>query len=52
MSWEKLCDVKEGGGWVVRFLENFNIAMLEKHGWRSINNLYLLVTKLISARYF
>ncbi|XP_074364631.1 putative mitochondrial protein AtMg00310 [Apium graveolens] len=42
LSWEKMCNAKEGGGLGFKELSKFSIAMLEKQGtnpsymWRSI----------------
>ncbi|XP_074351625.1 uncharacterized protein LOC141690750 [Apium graveolens] len=52
MSWERLCDVKEGGGLGFKELRSFNLAMLAKQAWRLINNINPLVTQLMRARYY
>lgn len=52
MAWEKLCDVKEAGGLGVKNLQQFNIAMLAKQGWRLLNDSNPLVTSIIKAKYF
>lgn len=51
LSWSKMCEAK-GGGLGFKHMHTFNIAMLEKQGWRLLNNMYPLVTKLMSAKYF
>lgn len=52
MAWDRLCEVKEGGGLVFKKLREFNIAMLAKQAWRLMNNSNPLVTNLMKARYF
>lgn len=52
LAWDKLCVSKEGGGLGCKNLRNFNVAMLAKQGWRIINNVNSLVTRLMQARYF
>lgn len=51
-SWEKMCVTKEAGGLGFINLKKFNISMLEKQGWRLLNNENQLVTSIIKARYF
>lgn len=52
LSWDRMCDAKEGGGLGFKKLRNFNVAMLAKQGWRLINNNNPLVTQQMKARYF
>ncbi|BFG29035.1 hypothetical protein CerSpe_153090 [Prunus speciosa] len=37
-SWKHLCKSKKEGGMGFRELENFNLSLLAKHGWRMICN--------------
>ncbi|XP_074342484.1 uncharacterized protein LOC141680055 [Apium graveolens] len=52
LSWDKLCDAKTGGWLGFRELSKFNVAMLEKQGWRLLNNENSLVTSILKARCF
>lgn len=52
MAWDRLCEVKEGGGLSFKKLRDFNIAMLAKQAWRLMNNSNPSVTKLMKARYY
>ena len=44
--------VKEAGGLGFKDLRNFNISMLAKHGWRLLNNVNPLVSKLMKSKYY
>ncbi|KAL8093925.1 hypothetical protein AgCh_035705 [Apium graveolens] len=50
-SWEIMCVTKEAGGLGFKNLKKINISMLEKQGWRLLNNENQLVTSIIKARY-
>ncbi|XP_074347512.1 uncharacterized protein LOC141686373 [Apium graveolens] len=52
MSWERLSKHKVAGGVGFRDFRDFNLALLEKQGWRLINHLEKLSSKLYKARYF
>lgn len=52
MSWDRLCEIKEGGGLGFKKLREFNISMLAKQAWRLMNNSNPLVQKLMKARYY
>ncbi|WOG86655.1 hypothetical protein DCAR_0205872 [Daucus carota subsp. sativus] len=52
LAWDKLCNVKAGGGLGFRGLSKFNLAMLAKQGCRLLNNANPLVTSIMKARYF
>lgn len=47
-----MCGTKEAGGLGFRNFKDFNVLMLEKHGWRLINNENPLVTNCIKAKYY
>ncbi|KAL8125037.1 hypothetical protein AgCh_012638 [Apium graveolens] len=52
MAWDKLCNVKQAGGLGFKKLQQFNIAMLAKQGWRLVNNSNPLVTNIMKAKYY
>ena len=52
MSWEKLGRTKAKGGLGYRDLENFNLALLAKQGWRLTQNSQSLVARIIKENYF
>ena len=52
MAWDKLCTIKEAGGLGFKSLQQFNVAMLAKQGWRLVNEENPLVTSIMKARYF
>lgn len=41
MSWEKLCVPKEKGGMEIKDLYAYNLALLNKQGWRVVQPLQL-----------
>lgn len=41
-----------GGGLGFKSLRSFNVSMLAKQGWRLVNNVNPLVTRLMKAKYF
>ncbi|KAA3477433.1 reverse transcriptase [Gossypium australe] len=43
---------KEEGGMGFRNMSQFNISLLAKQGWRIMNNVNSLVTKVLKAKYF
>jgi hypothetical protein len=51
MSWAKLGRTKAKGGLGYRDLENFNLALLAKQGWRLIQNPQSLVARIIKEKY-
>ncbi|KAE8685735.1 hypothetical protein F3Y22_tig00111095pilonHSYRG00971 [Hibiscus syriacus] len=51
-SWKSLCTLKEQGGPGFRDLAKFNIALLAKQGWKLINGLGSLMSRLVQAKYF
>lgn len=52
VSWDNLCSTKKEGGLGFRNMEDFNMAMLAKQGWRLMCNTGLLANKILKARYF
>lgn len=52
MNWRNMCKKKSQGGLGLRNIQNFNVALLGKQGWRMINNPDLLVSKIFKACYF
>lgn len=52
MSWERLCEVKELGGFGFQSPSEFNVAMLAKQAWRLVNNANPLVTAIMKAKYY
>lgn len=52
VRWKKLCNSKLKGGLGFRDLGDFNMALLEKQGWRIIQNPDSLVGRILKARYF
>ncbi|XP_012851712.1 PREDICTED: uncharacterized protein LOC105971405 [Erythranthe guttata] len=51
-SWKELCRSKDQGGLGFRDMRTFNIALLVKQAWRVLTNPDLLLSKIISAKYF
>ncbi|GAU34382.1 hypothetical protein TSUD_217220 [Trifolium subterraneum] len=43
---------KDNGGLNFRDLEGFNLAMLDKQGWKLITNSFSLLTRVLKAKYF
>lgn len=52
LSWDRLSDSKEKGGFSFRTLYGYNLAMLGKHVWSFIRNPDSLVARIFKARYF
>lgn len=50
--WERLCVRKELGGIGFKDLQQFNLAMLAKQGWRIFTNPNCLMVRLLKAKYF
>ena len=52
MKWEKLCTPKANGGMGFRNLRAFNLALLEKQGWRLQQESNSLFYKVFKSKYF
>ena len=52
LSWEKLCEPKCIGGMGFKKLQQFNLALLAKQGWRLQTNQNSLVYQVLKAKYF
>ena len=52
ISWKKLSVPKIQGGMGFRELENFNLALLGKHGWRLITHPNSLCSHVLKGKYF
>ncbi|KAJ0264716.1 Reverse transcriptase zinc-binding domain-containing protein [Hirschfeldia incana] len=52
ISWKKITASKQEGGLGIRDLENFNLALLAKQGWRILRNPSSLLTRVLKAKYF
>ena len=50
--WDRLCTTKYFGGIGFRKLQNFNLALIAKQGWRLLSNSGSLVARIFKARYF
>ncbi|KAA3457378.1 reverse transcriptase [Gossypium australe] len=51
-TWRELCISKEKGGLGFRSLDQFNIALLAKQGWRFINYPDSLLAQVLKAKYY
>ncbi|KAA3452465.1 reverse transcriptase [Gossypium australe] len=51
-TWKDLCRLKEDGGIGFRNLENFNVSLLAKQGWRLINYPDSLLARVLKAKYY
>ncbi|XP_062093901.1 uncharacterized protein LOC133799929 [Humulus lupulus] len=51
-SWERLSIHKSKGGMGFRSLQDFNLALLSKQGWRLLCKPHSLVGRLFKARYY
>jgi len=51
MSWERTSKSKSAGGLGFRDLVLFNKALLAKQGWRIIQNLDSLISRILQAKY-
>jgi hypothetical protein len=52
LSWERLGMAKEKGGLGYKDLENFNLALLAKQGWRLLQQPESLVAKVFKQKYY
>uniref|UniRef100_A0A803NHM6 Reverse transcriptase zinc-binding domain-containing protein n=1 Tax=Cannabis sativa TaxID=3483 RepID=A0A803NHM6_CANSA len=52
MSWDRMCLPKDNGGMGFRNLQDINLALLGKQGWRFLSKLDALATRIFKARYF
>lgn len=52
MSWDRLCTPKKFGGMGFKHVHSFNLALLEKQGWRILSNPSCLMARIMRAKYF
>lgn len=52
MCWKRLCAPKEIGEMGFRSLEEFNLALLAKQGWRLMVDTGSLVSRVYKAKYY
>ncbi|EEF42777.1 conserved hypothetical protein [Ricinus communis] len=52
ISWSKFCANKDEGGMGFRDLQDFNLALLAKQGWKFIVIPHTLVARIYKAKYF
>lgn len=52
MQWDRMCAKKSEGGIGFRKLQDFNVALLGKQGWRLIVKTDSLVVRVYKARYY
>jgi hypothetical protein len=52
VRWNKLCLLKTSGGLGFRDLKTFNLVLLEKQGWRLLQQQHSLVFQVLKAKYF
>lgn len=52
LKWESVCTLKGMGGFGIKDLRMFNVALLGRQVWRFINNKETLCYKVFSAKYF
>lgn len=50
-SWGQLCKPKRAGGLGFRQIQDFNLALLAKQGWRLVTNPTSLVARVLRAKY-
>lgn len=52
VSWKELTTPKCNGGMGFRNMQQFNLALLGKHGWRMMTKLDSLCSRVVKGRYF
>lgn len=52
LQWDRMCTKKSRGGLGFRKLQDFNVALLGKQGWRLIDKPGTLVERVYKARYY
>ena len=52
LSWDKLCEPKERGGMGFKRLQQFNLALLAKQGWRLQTCQNSVLYRVLKAKYF
>lgn len=51
-EWGKMCVLKNEGGLGFQSFAKFNIALLEKQGWRLFNNPNSLLAQVLKVKYY
>ncbi|XP_019158935.1 PREDICTED: uncharacterized protein LOC109155745 [Ipomoea nil] len=52
LAWDRMCKPKKYGGMGFKRLQEFNLALLAKQGWRLLTNQKSLMARVFKARYF
>jgi hypothetical protein len=52
MIWDRLSMAKENGGMEYKELESFNMALLDKQGWRLLQNPNSMVARVLKEKYY
>ncbi|KAJ9163916.1 hypothetical protein P3X46_023538 [Hevea brasiliensis] len=52
IAWDRICEAKSKGGFGFKELQNFNMALLAKQGWRLLANSNSLLAMFLKGKYF